>query len=166
MKILKKTMCTSLAVLTIATGAFLPSAINPEKYNSKPAIIQMIDADAACAVRTGNFNGYNNWTWYTYVYSKNTKKKATVKICTFDQMGWRSGGNIDIKVYSPNGNCIKTLTDIDTSYTLVLPKGYSYYKIKIKPHKYGNSIWGQGENFLNMGRCVMWSMDAKSNCTF
>ncbi|MBR6622297.1 MAG: hypothetical protein IKK91_00115 [Ruminococcus sp.] len=166
MRFFKKAMCTSLAVLTITVGASLPKAIAPEAYGSAPAVIQVMDADAACAVKTGYFNGYDYWTGYTYVYSKNTNKKAKVKICTFDNMGWRSGGNIDIKVYSPNGSCIKSLTDIDTSYTLTLPKGYSYYKIKIKPHRYSNSIWGQGENFLNMGRCVMWSMDAKSNCTF
>lgn len=166
MKILKKALCTSLAVLSIAAGASLPSAVSPDAYDSKPAIVQMIDADAACDYRTGYFNGYSNWTGYTYVYSNNIKKKSKVKICTFDQMGWRSGGNIDIKVYSPSGKCIKSLTDIDTSYTLSLPKGYSYYKIKIKPHNYGNSIWGQGKNFTNRGACVMWSIDAKSNCSF
>ncbi len=166
MRFFKKAMCTSLAVLTITVGASLPKAIAPETYGSSSAVIQIIDADAACAVKKGYFNGYSYWTGDIRVYSKNMSKKAKLKICTFDKAGWRSGGNIDIKVYSPNGSCIKSLTNIDTSYTLTLPKGYSYYKIKIKPHNYGNSIWGQGKNFTNIGKCVMWSMDAKSNCAF
>lgn len=162
MKKTKKALCTALAVLTVATGVSLPSAVGSSSLDSKPGIVQMIDANAA-SVKTGRFNNWK-WTGYTYVYSTNTRKSPKIKICTFDLAGWRSGGTIDIQIYSSNGRLLKTYNAKGTACNITLPKGYSCYKIRIRPHSYGSGVIASGRNWTNIGKCVMWSMDAKSYC--
>lgn len=162
MRILKKALCTTLALLTITAGASLPNTVGAKPLTPTTGIVQMIDANAA-TVRTGRFNSWN-WTGYTYINSTNIKKSPKIKICTFDAIGHRSGGTIDIQIFSSNGKLLKTYYTKGTVCYISLPKGYSRYKIRIRPHNYGSGIIGTGRNWTNIGKCVMWSIDAYSYC--
>lgn len=168
MKILKKALCTSLAVLSIATGASLPSAVSPNVYDSKPAIVQMIDADAACAVTTGGFNG-DNWSGYTYVYAsqywswgKLKTKTPKIKVCAFNANGKIKSGKFTVEITTPQDRGFRATKNITGSSTFKLNYGYSTYKIRIKR----NNPWTYKKANTNRANCHWWSIDAKSNCSF
>ena len=180
MKKMKKALCTALAVLTVATGASLPSAVSSGSFDSKPGIVQMIDANAATDVRRGRFNNNGcSWTGYTYIYATQGRnwrgqwynKTPKVKLCTFDAMGWRSGGTMLVEVCTSYGKYIGTYK-VKSGSKLTLPGGYSGYKIRIARYifNYGNSstarIRASADNFSNSGACQMWSIDASTNCYF
>lgn len=162
MKILKKALCTSLAVLSIAAGASLPSAVNPDSYDSKPAIVQMIDADAACAVTTGGFNG-DNWSGYTYVYVKNPRKKAKIKVCSFNASGKIKSGKFKVLITTPQDKGFQMVKKVESWDNIKLNYGYSTYKIQICR----NNAYMSNKNVnKNRANCHWWSIDAKSNCSF
>ena len=157
MKKTKRTLCSVMAALTLLTGTAFAPEIRSYIKSEPVTIVQSVNANAASVV-TGNFN-YTNWTSYTNIYSKNTKK-SKIKLCTFDLGGWRSGGTIDYEVYSNGKRVDYNFYGVRTATNITLPKGYENYKIRIRPHKYNSGA----RNFENNGRCVMWSIDSKSNC--
>lgn len=164
MKILKKALCTSLAVMSIAAGASLPSAVSPDAYDSKPAIVQMIDADAACAVTTGGFNG-DYWSGYTYVYVKNPRKKAKIKVCAFNASGKIKSGKFKVRIATPQDYGFSDYEDVKGSGNITLNYGYSVYKIQICRNNPYQQLNNKKTN-TNRANCHWWSIDAKSNCSF
>lgn len=156
MKKTKRTLCSVLAALTLFTGTAFAPEISSYMKSEPVAIVQSVDANAASVIR-GCFNG-SNWTGFVNVYSSNTRKTKKIKLCTFDMIGWRSNGTIDIQVYSGN-KCIYSKYKVQTVANLYLPKGYSSYKVRIRPHNYGSGWFAKGRNFENTGKCVMWSID-------
>lgn len=157
MKKTKKALCAVMAALTLFTGTTFAPEISSHIMTEPVSVIQSVDANAASVTR-GRFNG-SNWTGYTTVYSSNTRKTKSIKICTFDVVGCKSWGTIDYEVYSGNKRIASNYNGKGTDAYISLPKGYSSYKIRIRPHNYGSGIIAKGRNFTNTGKCVMWSID-------
>lgn len=162
MKKAKRTLCSVLAALMLFTGTAFAPEISSYMKSEPVAIVQSVDANAASVVR-GRFNG-SDWTGETTIYSSNTKKKVKIKLCTFDAMGWRTSGKVDIEVRSGNKTVYSNYKGLKSVAYITLPKGYSSYKIKIRPHKYGSGWFAGANNFENIGKCNMWSIDSKTNC--
>lgn len=146
----KIVMGTMMALtLTVGTATHTPPFIS----DNGTAIV----AEAANGVVRGCFNGYN-WTGTITVHSNNTRKVCKIKICTFDAAGRGNYGNFDYVVYG-DGRYIGTYNNKSRG-TFTLPKGYSTYTVKLRIH----ASWNPGTNFINMGKCVYWSIDGGSNC--
>ncbi len=168
MKLVKnKVISALLAGMMLFSATAAPTAIQKFTGSEEIGIVSNIEASAAQTV-TGCFqNDIYKWTYGTTVYSNNSRKNASVRICTFDLMGWRSGATVDVAVYNRRGNCVAYYDGYRTSRNFSLPKGSDRYTVKIRCHNYcakKNNWWNQATNFDNGGKCVYWSIDAKSNC--
>ena len=120
-------------------------------------------------VVTGRFNS-KGWTNYTTVYTEGKtilnfyiNSPVKIKICTFDRMGWWTSGKYDIQIKLPSGQ-LYTYYNIASGKVLTLKRGYWKYEIRIRRHSFPNDIWGT--DFMNLGKCYYWSVDAIKNCSF
>ncbi len=173
----KKLVGVLLAGIMTVSAVGAPTTMTKLGLTEPVSIVQTIEADAAnVAVKRGRFQSPNSnkWTGWTYINATQGKKwngkkyykKPKIKICTFDLMGWRSGGTIDVQVYTSSGKFVKTYNKLQTAAYITLPGSYSGYKVRVRAHNYGSGIIGAGRTFENDGRCVYWSIDATSNCYF
>lgn len=95
-------------------------------------------------------------------------KTATVKITTYDQIGWKSNGKINVKLTDGNGNYIGTYQK-KSGDTIKLGNDHSSYRIYISKYEEPvNGFWAfikSGNNFTNSGKCVSWKVSNNKNCT-
>ncbi len=170
MKKSKKLMGIVLAGMMMFSAVAVPQAL-PQDVQESYSIVQTVGIEANAAdVRRGYFNnGGASWTGWTYIRATTGRnwrgqtyyKTPKVKMCTFDLMGWRSGGTMSVEVYSTSGRYVGTYK-VSSGSKLTLKGGYSGYKIRIKRYMYNSAA----RNFTNTGKCVMWSIDASNNCYF
>ncbi len=170
MKKRSKAMGIALAGMMMLSAVSVPKML-PQDLQESCSIVQTVEIEAdAVDVRTGRFNnGGESWTGWTYVEAKSGKnwrgqkyyKTPKVKICTFNSMGWRSGGTMSVQVYSTSGAYVGTYK-VKSGDKIKLNGGYSGYKIRIKRYVFNKFA----KDFDNTGKCVMWSIDASKNCYF
>ena len=114
-----------------------------------------IVAYASPQVITGCFNG-NSYSGKTRVYVSKGKS-AKVKVCTFNQSGKRTSGNVYIRVTTPYDSKFHPELKISSTNQITLNYGYTVYDIQ---------IMRRGTTAKNVGNCYYWSYDATSNCWF
>ncbi|MBR4101443.1 MAG: hypothetical protein IKK51_06170 [Oscillospiraceae bacterium] len=170
MKKRSRTMGIALAGMMMLSAMAVPKVL-PQDLQESSSIVQTVEIEANAAdVRKGYFNnGGTSWTGWTYIKANTGRnwrgqtyyKTPKVKMCTFDGMGWKSGGTMSVQVYSTSGAYVGTYT-VNSGSKLTLKGGYSGYKIRIKRQMYNSTA----KNFINAGKCIMWSIDASKNCYF
>ncbi len=131
--------------------------------------VMAVDAMAASWV-TGNFPGN------AYVRLDKSNKEGKIKIHTYNcTKGNHSGkcfgsgetnGKIKVTIYTTNGRYISS-KNVQAKATVKLPKGNDAYRVNIVCRQdLGSSIWGQGDNTINLGKCVHWAVETVSNVHF
>ena len=118
---------------------------------------------SAATWRTGRFDTGYVAKGYTTVRLSNTKKNGYIRIYTYDQTGRKSSGKIHVTLRTTSG---KWICEFDTTSgtKLKLGKDHSAYRVYVAKRKYSNSIKGQGDDFINCGKCVYWGIQSVSNC--
>lgn len=148
----------AVLALTLIGGTGLSEYTGLETGNSTAIV-----SAATNGVVRGCFNS-SGWSGFTTVNSSNTKKSCSIRICTFDGLGYRSGGTVDVEVFDSRGKYIKGFYGSGSSKNFTLPKGYSSYRVRIQCHSFGSGIFNSGKTFKNVGKCIYWSIDGKTNC--
>ena len=145
-----------MAALMSVSAIGAPTVMTKLGVDTPIAIVHNIEASAAY-VTTGCFNG-DNFSGYTYVYPKNSRKASKIKVCAFRENGKINGGKFTVYVYSSNGAFVKS-QNISGSGYVTLNSGYSGYKIRTKR----NNPWGRSAAADNRAKTVYWSIDRYSN---
>ena len=118
---------------------------------------------SAASWRTGRFDSGYTARGYTTVRLSDTRKNGYIKIYTYDMSGRSSSGKMHITLRTTGG---KWLCEFDTSSgtRLKLGNDHSAYRVYIAVKRYPNSVKGQGDDFINIGKCVNWGINCVSNC--
>jgi len=115
-----------------------------------------------------NSNGYCTVTISQNLMQKKNYKTATVKILTYDGLGKKSSGNINVKLTDGRGNYIGTYKKKGGD-TIKLGNDHSSYRIYITAYQEPvTGIFGfikSGNNFTNLGKCVTWKVTNNKNCS-
>lgn len=113
--------------------------------------------------RTGNFDaGYTAKGYTTVTLNKNVGN-AKIKIYTYDGMGVKSSGQVHITLRDWKGNWICEF-DAKSGDTLNLGDNYGEYRVYIAKKKYPNTVIGNGDDFINVGKCQSWAINCTKNC--
>lgn len=113
--------------------------------------------------RTGNFDsGYTAKGYTTVTLNKNVGD-AKIKIYTYDGMGLKSSGQVHVTLRDWKGNWICEF-DAKSGDTLNLGNNYGEYRVYIAKKKYPNTVIGNSDDFINVGKCQSWSIECTKNC--
>lgn len=113
--------------------------------------------------KTGNFDvGYTAKGYTTISLNKNSGN-AYIKIYTYDAMGYKSSGQVHITLRDWNGKWICEF-DAKSGDSLKLGNDHSQYRVYIAKKQYPNTIIGNGDDFINVGKCQSWAINCTSNC--
>ncbi len=147
--------------------------------NSSGKITAKRTGTATITVRTSD--GYTDSRTYT-VYGKTTESKSVyfsnsnhyitvklnagrttgkIKIYTFDVTGWKTSAKIHVTLRDGNGNWIWE-GDTTSGSTLKLGNDHSIYRIYVRPASYPNTVIGNGDSFINEGKCHTWKVNCSS----
>ena len=98
--------------------------------------------------------------------NKKGKQYATVKLRTYDMLGWmNSSAKVKITLKDGNGRYITSWVGKGGN-TLKLGDDHSVYRIYIDYYdKPGNGIITQGNNFTNRGKSYKWKISNAKNCS-
>ncbi|HAX84339.1 MAG TPA: hypothetical protein DCY15_07835 [Ruminococcaceae bacterium] len=112
--------------------------------------------------QTGMFDsGYTAYGYTTIKLNKNVGD-ASIKIYTYDAMGWKSNGQMHITLRSASGAWLWE-GDIKSGDTLKLGSNYLEYRVYIAKKKYPNTIMGNSSDFNNIGACQKWAINCSKN---
>lgn len=113
--------------------------------------------------KTGNFDsGYTAKGYTTVTLNKNVGN-AKIKIYTYDGMGLKSSGQVHVTLRDWKGNWICEF-DAKSGDTLNLGNNYGEYRVYIAKKKYPNTVTGNSDNWINMGKCQSWAIECTKNC--
>jgi hypothetical protein len=93
-------------------------------------------------------------------YGKKGLQNGKVKIQTYDILGFKSSAKVHVMFLDLDGNWVCEF-DAKSGDTLKLGNDHEGYQIFLTPR----SGLSQPANFINVGKCVSWSVTAKSNCS-
>lgn len=112
---------------------------------------------------TGRFDSGYTAKGYTTVNLENTRKNGYIKVYSYDSFGNKTSGQMHITLRTSSG---KWLCEFDTKSgsKLKLGNNNSAYRVYIAKKKYPNTIKGNADDFLNVGRCNFWAINCSSNC--
>ena len=102
--------------------------------------------------------------------NKRGRQYATVKLSTYDLLGWSSGAKVVVTLTDYSGNVIWSGVKKATC-TLKLGDDHTIYRIYVQPYQEVSSgnIFKRtiidGNNFENQGKCVTWKVSNNKNCT-
>ena len=113
--------------------------------------------------RTGRFDNGHTAKGFTVVRLNDLRKNGYIRICTYDQCGYKSGGKIHVTLRNAAGRWICEF-DTTSGAKLKLGNNYNTYRVYIARKTYPNTVIGNGDDFINSGKCVFWSIQAVSNC--
>lgn len=113
--------------------------------------------------RTGNFDSGYTAKGYTTVKLNTNKGNGYIYIYTYDQFGRKTNGKIHVTLRDINGNWICEF-DTTSGTKLKLGNDHDAYRVYIAKKKYPNNVIGQGDDFINTGKCVSWAINANANC--
>ncbi len=122
-----------------------------------------ITVSSANKWRTGNFDtGYTAKGYTTVTLNKNAGD-AKIKIYTYDGMGYKSSGQVHVTLRDWNGKWICEF-DAKSGDTLNLGDNYGQYRVYIAKKTYPNTVIGNGDDFINVGKCQSWAIECTKNC--
>jgi len=122
----------------------------------------------AAAWKTGNFDSGYTARGYTTVWldkdSKGNCKTGKIKIYTYNSVtGWQTSGEVHVTLKTTSGAWICEF-DSSSDSTLTLGSNYPAYRVYIAKKSYPNTVKGRGDDFVNVGKCGYWAINATSNC--
>lgn len=117
---------------------------------------------SAATWRTGRFDTGYVAKGYTTVRLSNTRKNAYIRIYTYDSCGKKTSGNIHVTLRTTSGKWICEF-DTKSGTKLKLGNDHSAYRVYVAKKKYPNTIKGQGDDFINVGKCYYWGIQCVSN---
>lgn len=112
--------------------------------------------------RTGNFDSGYTAKGYTTVTLNKNAGDAKIKIYTYDAWGKKSSGQIHVTLRDWKGNWICEF-DAKSGDTLNLGDNYGEYRVYIAKKKYPSGIKGDGDDFINVGKCQSWAIECTKN---
>ena len=124
-----------------------------------------LSASAATNAKTGS-SAYCTVKISQSLINKRGRQYATVKLKTYDALGWwNTGAKVRITLRDGNGRYI-------TSW---IAKGGDTFKLGDDHHTYriyvsyydnpGHGVISQGNNFTNVGKSYKWTISNAKNCT-
>ncbi len=113
--------------------------------------------------RTGNFDSGYTAKGYTTVTLNKNAGDAKIKIYTYDACGKKSSGQIHVTLRDWKGNWICEF-DAKSGDTLNLGDNYGEYRVYVAKKKYPDGIKGDGDDFINVGKCQSWAIECTKNC--
>ena len=133
-------------------------------------IFSAIPVQAATSARFSSGGSYCEVRINQSLINKKGRQYATVKLKTYDQIGWSSGAKVVVTLKDTRGNTIWSGVK-KASCTLQLGDDQSIYRIYVKP--YQEAVTGNAfkrsiiaaNNFENQGKCVTWKISNNKNCT-
>lgn len=112
--------------------------------------------------KTGNFdNGYTA-KGYTNVKLNKNAGDGYIRIYTYDKWGTKTSGEIHVTLRDWNG---KWICEFDTysGAKLRLGDNYEQYRVYVAKKQYPDTVKGNGDNFINIGKCVSWAIECTKN---
>lgn len=122
-----------------------------------------INVGSANKWRTGNFDSGYTAKGYTTVTLNKNAGDAKIKIYTYDGMGLKSSGQIHVTLRDWKGNWICEF-DCKSGDTLNLGDNYGEYWVYVAKKKYPNTVIGNSDDFINVGKCQSWAIECTKNC--
>ena len=113
--------------------------------------------------KTGNFDSGYTAKGYTTVKLNTNKGDGYIYVYTYDSFGKKTSGQIHVTLRDGNG---KWICEFDTSSgaRLKLGSDHEVYRVYIAKKQYPNNVIGQGDDFINVGKCQSWGINCSSNC--
>lgn len=112
--------------------------------------------------KTGNFDDYTAKGYTTVKLNKNVGD-GKIRIFTYDMAGKKTSGQIHVTLRDWNGKWIREL-DAKSGDTLYLGDNYDQYRVYIAKKQYSDTFIGNGDDFINVGKCVSWRLECTGNC--
>ncbi len=113
--------------------------------------------------RTGNFDtGYTAKGYTTVTLNKNAGD-GYIYIYTYDAMGKKSSGQMHVTLRDSSGNWVWE-GDVASGSKLKLGNDHLQYRVYIAKKSYPNTIIGNGDDFINVGKCQSWAINCSKNC--
>ncbi len=113
--------------------------------------------------RTGNFDSGYTAKGYTTVTLNKNAGDGKIKIYTYDAMGYKTSGQIHVTLRDWKGNWICEF-DCKSGDTLNLGANYGEYRVYVAKKKYPDTIKGNSDDFINVGKCQSWAIECTKNC--
>ena len=106
---------------------------------------------------------FNNSNSYVTVKLNANRGAGYIKIDTYDQLGWWSSAKIHVTMRDTNGRLIWE-GETTSGSKLKLGDDHSAYRIYVRASTdYPNTTIGNGDAFVNLGKCVTWKLTCTSN---
>ena len=122
-----------------------------------------ITVDPANKWKTGNFDSGYTAKGYTTVTLNKNAGDAYIKIYSYDDWGKKTSGQMHVVLRDYKGNYIWE-GDISSGDKLRLGDDNSEYRVYISKKKYPDGIIGDGDDFINIGKCHSWAIECTKNC--
>ena len=123
-------------------------------------------AEAVTKASFDDTNGFCTVSISDALINKRGYQYATVKLKTYDVLGWSSNGKMDIIMTDENGNHI--WSGVKTSgVTLKLGDDHRVYRIYVRAHMDGGdnpNTFQKANNWTNKGGLVTWEFTNAKNC--
>lgn len=151
---MKKTVSLVLIIVTLMTTMVTLCTV-PASAATKGKV----DSSSYCTVTISN-----------KLIAKRGKQYAKVKLKISDLAGWSNNAKVLVTLRDGNGKHIISFVTKGNS-TLKLGDDHSVYRIYVQKYSKpvnNNSIFAfiqQGNNFINNGKAVNWSITNAKNCT-
>lgn len=113
--------------------------------------------------RTGNFDSGYTAKGYTTVTLNKNAGDAYIKVYSYDDWGNKTSGQMHVILKDYKGNFIWE-GDISSGDKLKLGDDHSEYRVYISKKSYPNTVIGNGDNFINVGKCHSWAIECTKNC--
>lgn len=113
--------------------------------------------------KTGYFDSGYTAKGYTTVTLDNKSSNGYIYIYTYDQFGNKTSGKVHITLRDSYGNWLREF-DAKSGDKLKLGNDHDQYRVYIAKKSYPNTVIGNGDNFINVGKCHSWAINCKSNC--
>ena len=112
---------------------------------------------------TGKFDSGYTAKNYTTVRLNQNSGNAYIYINTYDGMGKKSSGQVHVTLRDNAGNWLCEF-DAKSGDKLKLGNDHVEYRVYIAKKRYPDTVIGNGDDFINRGKCQSWAINCKSNC--
>ena len=113
--------------------------------------------------KTGYFDSGYTAKGYTTVTLDNKSSNAYIYVYTYDQFGYKTSGKVHITLRDKYGNWLCEF-DASSGDRLKLGNDHDQYRVYIAKKKYPDTTIGNGDDFINVGKCYTWGINCKTNC--
>lgn len=113
--------------------------------------------------KTGYFDSGYTAKGYTTVTLDNKSSNGYIYIYTYDQFGYKTSGQVHVTLRDRYGNWICEF-DAKSGDKLKLGNDHEQYRVYIAKKRYPDTVIGDGDDFINVGKCHTWAINCKTNC--